>query len=52
MKNYETGIQKLVREKKTSEDKKELKEASIEAKAIASAMGKKPLSSLFGRTKK
>ncbi len=41
MKNYETGIQKLIREKKTSKDVKEQKEMAMEAKAVAMAMDKK-----------
>lgn len=41
MKNYETGIQKLIREKKQMEDKKEQKEMAMEGKAIAAAMKSK-----------
>lgn len=38
MKNYETGIQKLIREKQQMKDKKEQKEMAMEGKAIAMAL--------------
>lgn len=38
MKNYETGIQKLIREKQQMKDKKEQKEAAMEAQAMVAAM--------------
>ncbi len=41
MKNYETGIQKLIREKKTSKDVKEQKEMAMEGRAIAMALKSK-----------
>lgn len=40
MKNYKTGIQRLVEAKRQQKDVKEKKEAVVEAKAMKSVMGK------------